>query len=58
MTPEKIIVPEELLSSLFEVMHAFHGVGKTNQKPINKLIELLKKHDELLSTKIDHNEIK
>jgi hypothetical protein len=53
MTPEKIIVPEELLSKLFAVMQGFTGVGKTNPRPIKELIEVLKKHSELLSTLID-----
>ena len=57
MTPENIIVPEELLSALFAVMHGFSGVGKTNQKPIKAMIDVLKKHDELLSTKIEKKEI-
>jgi heat shock protein HspQ len=57
MTPENIIVPEELLSALFAVMHGFSGVGKTNQKPIKAMIDVLKKHDELISTKIEKGEI-
>ena len=57
MTPENIILPEELLSALFAVMHGFAGVGKTNQKPIKALIDVLKKYDELMSTKIETSDI-
>jgi len=57
MTPENIIVPAELLSALFAVMHGFTGVGKTNKKPIKALIDVLREHDELLSTKIQESDI-
>jgi len=57
MTPENIIVPAELLSALFAVMHGFTGVGKTNKKPIKALIDVLKEHDQLLSTKIQESDI-
>jgi len=44
MSNEQVIIPEELINSLLTNLQNFRGVGKTNQKPIKELVELLKKH--------------
>jgi len=49
MSNEQILVPEELLRSLLEVLQGHKGIGKSSQKPIQDLIDLLKKYDKLLS---------
>lgn len=48
MSNESIVIPEELINSLIQNLQNFGGVGKTNQKPIKELVELLKKHQKLL----------
>lgn len=55
MSNEQIQVPEELLAAVGQVIESFKGVGKTNPKAGKLLIELMKKHDVLLSQHVDEN---
>lgn len=53
MSNEQIQVPEELLAAVGQVIESFKGVGKTNPKAGKLLIELMKKHDVLLSQHVE-----
>ena len=57
MSNEQIQIPDELLSALSQVIESFKGVGKTNPKAGKLLIELMKKHDSLLSQHVDEKMI-
>lgn len=49
MSNEQVVIPAELIESLIDNLKNYQGVGKTNQKPIKQLIELMNKHKKLLS---------
>ena len=53
MSNEEVIVPEELINSLLQNLQNFRGIGKTNQKPVKELVELLKKHQKLLDQHVE-----
>ena len=57
MSNEEVVIPEELINSLMQNLQNFRGVGKTNQKPIKELVELLKKHQKLLDQHVDEKHI-
>jgi len=53
MSNEEVIIPEELINSLLQNLQNFRGIGKTNQKPVKELVELLKKHQKLLDQHVE-----
>jgi len=53
MSNESLELPEELLTAMTNVIEKFRGVGKTDERPIKTLIEMMKKHDALLSQHVD-----